>query len=287
MSRLISFIAFIFPFAEPKSPLRIAADASLAARTDALIGSAKWDNETDVALEQANRIMDGELERRKSAEAKATTYLAVLAALVPVTLSIEAAEWEKKVGPAPEWLRLLILIIAVVYTAAAGWHAFRTLQVSGVHVIGAHDLALAWQTDSGPRRLARSTAKHITASQDAINSKVTSIKVTHEHLLRAFTFFILLLLLDPLAYQAQRLGILAPREKEDSSKNENSKDSKTCLTCTTPTVICQAPTPSAAVTPMPAQTPSSPEARPSARGHPQGTPTGVERRANLSCSKRD
>lgn len=225
--------------------------------------------------------MDGELERRKSAEAKATTYLAVLAALVPVTLSIEAAEWEKKVGPAPEWLRLLILTIAVVYTAAAGWHAFRTLQVSGVHVVGVHDLALAWQTDNGPRRLALSTAKHITASQDAINSKVTSIKVTHEHLLRAFTFFILLLLLDPLAYQAQRLGILAPREKEDTSKDAKSKNVKICLTCPAPTVICQAPAPTAAnaamPTPTPTPIPSTSVARPNTRDHHRAKPKGVER----------
>lgn len=208
MSRLLTIAAFFFPFARPLTAAQKALGAKLDTDTGALIDSAHWDKAPAAALEQANRIMDGELERRKNAEAKATTYLAVLAALVPVTLSIEAAEWDHKTGPAPEWLRLTILIIAVIYTAAAGWFAFRALQVSGVHVVGVYDLAKAWQTANGAQKLAESTARHIQASHGAINAKVTSIKVTHAHLIRAFFFFILLLLIDPVAFQLKAMGMI-------------------------------------------------------------------------------
>lgn len=212
INRLLAALAFIFPFARPLTTEQKSSMQRLDDDTNALIASAKWEKSPAGALEQASKIMDAELERRKSAESKATTYLAVLAALVPVTLSIEAAEWDKKTGPAPEWLRLTILVIAVIYTGAAGWYAFKALQVTGIHVIGVYDLAKAWQGSNGQQRLAESTAKHIRASHAAINAKVTSIKVTHAHLIRAFFFFIVLLLLDPVTYQLQTMGIV-PKEQ--------------------------------------------------------------------------
>jgi hypothetical protein len=213
ISRFLAALAFVFPFARPLTLEQQAFTQRLDDDTKALINSANWEKSPASALEYASRIMDGELERRKSAEGKATTYLAVLAALVPVTLSIEAAEWDHKTGPAPEWVRLMILIVAVIYTGAAGWYAFRALQVAGVHVVGVYDLAQAWQGSNGQQKLAESTAKHIRASHAAINAKVTSIKVTHAHLIRAFLFFIALLLLDPVAYQLQAIGVIPKVEQ--------------------------------------------------------------------------
>lgn len=209
INRFLTLITFIFPFPRPLTSEAKARVKALNDSTEALINSARWDKSPASALEQAARIVDSEHERRRTAERKATTYLAVLAALVPVTLSIQAAEWDNKTGPAPQWLRLLILVIAVTYTAAAGWNAFKALQVAGIHVIGVHDLAKAWQGSDGPKNLAQSTAFHILASHSAINAKVTSIKVTHAHLIRAFFFFIILLLIDPVTYQLQSIGVIS------------------------------------------------------------------------------
>lgn len=215
--RFFAFLALLFPFPLPLTSKQKADQESLDNDTKAMIATAKWDKSTGAALDQANRIMDSEHERRKTAEGKATTYLAVLAALVPVTLSIEAAEWDHKTGPAPEWFRITILIIAVIHTAAAGWYAFRALQVRGIHVIGVYDLAKAWQSVSGQQKLAESTAQHIRASHAAINNKVTAIKVTHAHLIRAFLFFIMLLLIDPVTYQLQAIGLVGKAKIEGSS----------------------------------------------------------------------
>jgi hypothetical protein len=117
-------------------------------------------------------------------------------------------------------LRLLVLIIAVIYTAAAGWNAFKALHVRGMHVIGVYDLAKAWQGSDGPKKLAESTANHILASHSAINAKVTSIKITHDHLIRAFFFYIVLLLIDPVTYQIQSIGIIS-KAKDSTGEVSN------------------------------------------------------------------
>lgn len=233
ISHLLATLAFVFPFPRPLTADQKCEAERLDGDTEALIETASWDKSPASALEQASRIMDAELERRKSAESKATTYLAVLAALVPVTLSIEAAEWDQKTGPAPEWLRLMTLIVAVIYTGAAGWYAFKALQVTGIHVVGIYDLAKAWQGSNGQQKLAISTAKHIRASHAAINAKITSIKVTHAHLIRAFLFFIVLLLLDPVAYQLQAIGVIPNTERwyQSAGRGSDRSDHTTPTDC--------------------------------------------------------
>jgi hypothetical protein len=191
---------FIFPTITPLSSAQ-KASAVAALETDKdLIEKAEWSTDANAAMEQAVRLADAEVDRRKTAESKASTYLAVLAALVPVVLSIEAAGWEKKVGPAPEWLRLSILGIAIIYTAAAGWNAVRTLQVTGFHALSAREMAQAWSQPKPVPKIVSAILKHTRDSQNAVNQKVTFVKLTHMHLMRAFGCFIALLLLDPIAY---------------------------------------------------------------------------------------
>jgi hypothetical protein len=122
----------------------------------------------------------------------------LLAALVPVIITLQAAKWEKKAGPAPDTARLLVLAVAIVYVAAAGFHAFATLQVQGFQRVGEAEIAAAWQTPSPLYKLTRGTLLATRRSRDAVNAKITRIRVTLEHLLRAFGTFVLLLLLDPL-----------------------------------------------------------------------------------------
>ena len=95
---------------------------------------------------------------------------------------------------------IIVLAIATVYVAAAGFHAFKTLQVQGFQRIGEAEIAAAWKTQAPMPKLTRGTLLASRRSRDAVNAKVTRIRVTHEHLLRAFGTFVLLLLLDPLFY---------------------------------------------------------------------------------------
>lgn len=115
-------------------------------------------------------------------------------------ITLQAANWEKKAGPAPDAARLLVLAVATIYVAAAGYHAFKTLQVAGFQRVGEAEIAAAWRTQKPLRKLTRGTLLATRRSRNAVNAKITRIRVTHEHLMRAFGAFILLLLLDPLFY---------------------------------------------------------------------------------------
>ena len=58
----------------------------------------------------------------------------------------------------------------------------------------------------------------------AINEKVTSIKITHAHLIRAFFFFIILLLIDPVTYQLQSIGIISKAKESCTELCVSSSD---------------------------------------------------------------
>lgn len=200
MSWLRRLADAVFPHIEPLTPVQEADQAKRLKEDLAAIHAAGWSPSEERALDEAQRVSAAEMDRVRSAETKATTYLAVLAALVPVIITLQAANWEKKAGPAPDAARLAVLAIATIYVAAAGFHAFKTLQVSGFQRIGEAEVADAWRTPNPLRKLTRGTLLASRNSRDVVNAKITRIRVTHEHLLRAFSAFILLLLLDPLFY---------------------------------------------------------------------------------------
>jgi len=190
----------VFPYIEALTPAQKEDERQRYDRDIAAIEAADYTANDQRALDEAQKVSAAENERVRTAEGKATTYLAVLAALVPVIITLQAANWEKKAGPAPDAARLVVLAVATVYVAAAGFHAFKTLQVQGFQRVGEAEIAAAWQTPSPLRKLTRGTLLATRRSRDAVNAKITRIRVTHEHLLRAFGTFVLLLLLDPLFY---------------------------------------------------------------------------------------
>jgi hypothetical protein len=196
----MNLVDFVFPYIEPLNMDEKKAQEKSLAADIAAINAAKFSDQPDRALAEAQRVADAETARVRTAETKATTYLAVLAALVPLIVAFQAATWENKAGPAPTAVKLTVLAAATVYLAAAGYHAFRTLQVSGFQRVVEGEIAAAWRTSRPLERLTRATLLASRRSRDTVNRKVTSIKVTHEHLIRAFAAFVLLLALDPIFY---------------------------------------------------------------------------------------
>lgn len=191
---------WVFPYIEPLTATQKTAQAWRLQQDRVAIQAANWARNEERALDEVQKVAAAEMERVRTAEGKATTYLAVLAALVPVIITLQAANWEKKAGPAPDAARLFVLTLATVYVAAAGYHAFMTLQVRGFQKVGESEIVAAWRTPNPLSKLIRGTLLATRNSRDVVNEKVTRILVTHEHLLRAFGLFILLLLLDPLFY---------------------------------------------------------------------------------------
>ena len=192
----------VFPHIEPLSAADQAAEDQRLIDDEAAIAASTWTPGEERALDEAQRVADADMERVRTAEGKATTYLAVLAALVPIIITLQAANWEKKAGPAPDSARLFVLAVATIYIAAAGYHAFKTLQVTGFQRVGEAELVSAWSGPDHLQKVIRGTLLASRRSRNAVNAKVTRIRVTHEHLLRAFGTFILLLLLDPLFHLA-------------------------------------------------------------------------------------
>ncbi len=72
--------------------------------------------------------------------------------------------------------------------------------MTGFQRVGEKELAAAWGTSDPLAEMTRSSLLASRRSRDAVNSKVTRIRVTHEHLLRAFATFVLLLLVGPIFY---------------------------------------------------------------------------------------
>jgi hypothetical protein len=250
----------IFPVLEPHDAAKAAV---IRAKLDAdlkAIRTAKWSSHEERALDEAQRIGQAEADRVNKSEAKATTYLAALAALVPLVLTIEAANWEKKSGPAPEWARLVLLTIATIYIAAAAFHAFRTLGVVGFQRIGEAELTAAWRSRYPLRRLTRETLVATRLSRETVNSKVTGVLLARAHLVRAFAAFVLLLLLDPFFYALGSRGTAqgavekqAPIIRQRTSSNDPNcrAGSEANKAVNIGTTLCRASTSSASSGPPP------------------------------------
>jgi hypothetical protein len=166
---------WVFPYIEPLTAAQKTAQARRLQEDRVAIQAANWARNEERALDEVQKVAAAEMERVRTAEGKATTYLAVLAALVPVIITLQAANWEKKAGPAPDAARLFVLTLATVYVAAAGYHAFMTLQVRGFQKVGESEIVAAWRTPNPLSKLIRGTLLATRSSRDVVNEKVTRI----------------------------------------------------------------------------------------------------------------
>jgi hypothetical protein len=168
------------------------------------IKGAQWKQHPEIALDEARRLADAEDERRRGADQNASTYLAVVAALVPLILAVATAIWDGKAGTAPTSVNMLFLALAVIYVAAAGFWAFRVLEVSVANRVGASDLVTAWRRPRPLAALIRDILWAARLNQGKVNQKVSGIKMAHAFLLRAFLTFSALLLFNIAWFLAQQ-----------------------------------------------------------------------------------
>lgn len=185
-----------FPVLQPYSP---AESAKLKADQDSdllAIKNSNWRMHVDVALEEARRLADAENERRRGADQKASTYLAVVAALVPLILTVATSIWDGKAGSAPTWINMLLLAVAVIYVACAGLWAFRVLEVVAANRVGPSDLVKAWHQRDRRAALIGALLMCTRLNHGPVNRKISGIKMAHAFLLRAFLTFALLLLFN-------------------------------------------------------------------------------------------
>lgn len=196
MKAHLALVHFFWPWLERLSPEEVKGREDRSKSDEVRIAALKLERDTATALEEARRMADSEAERRRGTDQKASTYLPLVAALVPLILTVVATLWENKAGSAPTWVNMLLLGLAIAYTAAAGLWAFRVLEVSSSHEPGLGDFELSWKKPRPAQALARQLLLHTRRNLDGINWKVSCIKMAHAFLLRAFLTFSLLLILN-------------------------------------------------------------------------------------------
>ncbi len=193
---VIDVCQFVWPWLEEHTPQEKQALAASLTADEARINSLDFKRGTAIAIEEARRLSDSEAQRRRGTDQKAATYLPLVAALVPLILTVVTAFWEKKTGGAPAWINMLLLALAVSYTAAAGLWAFEELKVSVSHEPGLDDFEKAWSGSTPGEALARRVLLHTRRNREGVNWKVSCIIMAHAFLLRAFLTFSLLLLVN-------------------------------------------------------------------------------------------
>jgi hypothetical protein len=196
MNRFAAFVHFFWPWLEKRSAEEARTLEEKSRSDDARIAALNIGRAPTVALDEIRRLADSEAERRRGTEQKAATYLPLVAALIPLVLTVVSALWEKKAGSAPIWANMLLLGLAVAYMAAAGWWAFRVLKVAISHEPGLGDFEKSLGSQHPTATLAGRLLLHTRRNQEGINWKVSCIKMAHEFLLRAFLAFSFLLALN-------------------------------------------------------------------------------------------
>jgi hypothetical protein len=170
------------------------------------------DAEATPYLDAAQRIADEEDRRKTGAESRATTFIAAVAALIPLmTWSISNAATNTTCTPGWgcfAWTGTFGL--AVTYFITAAYWALKTLAVANYHVIGVEDLVHAKERRLNIQKtLIQQTLLQARRNRDTINRKLTYIKVAQQRFFNGLVVLGFLLILDPVS----RFDLL------DASKN--------------------------------------------------------------------
>ena len=162
----------------------------------AQIERAHWEP-IDSVLEEARRLVLREEERRKSADTKATIYLAVLTAVIPLSAAL-IKDFSNFFLTFGDW-QLVILVplflLAMCYLLAAGIWAFRTIQVSVQYRVDVDELIKLDHHSQIDVALCREILKSVRNNRDTANEKISQMTMAHKFLKRMFVLFVLLLIL--------------------------------------------------------------------------------------------
>lgn len=169
------------------------AEETLARLSDlAAIKNCDWEKETEVALDQARLLAEQESDRKRSAENKASIYLAVIAAIVPVLASLLTDFFNdgfSALALAFRTISIILFVLGTLYLIMSGVWAFRTLSVSTHARVDAADLVAAWQMPKPSTRLISELLSATRYNRSGVNKKMDYIWLAQEFLLRTFLCF--------------------------------------------------------------------------------------------------
>lgn len=150
-------------------------------------------------LETARLVLAEEDGRKAGAEARATAFLAAVAALIPLmTWAVGTASPVCSPGlGCGAWSAALIL--AVFYLMAAGFWSLRTFAVDTYHCLGVEEVRrFAYDADF-ELAVAKETLRNARLNRDTINRKLVFIKCAQRCFYQALFLLAVLLMCDPIA----------------------------------------------------------------------------------------
>lgn len=159
------------------------------------IERANW-KPIDSILEEARWLALSEEERRKSADTKATIYLAVLTAVIPLSATL-IKDLPTSFRTFEYWqLGILIglFVWTMCYLLAAGIWAFRTIQVSVQYRVDVDELVKLSNHNQVDAALCKEILKSVRNNRDTVNEKISRMIMAHKFLVRMFVSFILFLM---------------------------------------------------------------------------------------------
>ena len=199
----MSLRELVWPMLELPSHVEAGQDAAKTQADLDLIRQANLTDDLDTLLDETRRLTDAEADRRKTTESKATIYLTVVGVLVPILASITPTILADKGGLTRPLVTFVIFTIAGVYLLRSGLWAFRTLKVAAASRLDAVELISMWGHPDRKAALAKALLGCVRRNRGGVNAKVTCIKMAHELGLRAFSMFVLALIVhavwDPAA----------------------------------------------------------------------------------------
>ena len=184
---------FVWPCLDYGSPEQINKTKQHAEDLVTEIASSRWKG-TSIVLEEIRSLAAREDERRRTAETKATIYLAVLAAIVPLSATI-FKDLTEYLDPLRGWqmaVLVVILLFAVAYLLAAGVWTFKTIEVSGYRRVGVEDLLRMKQKEETELALCRELLRSVIENRSVVNEKVSKLLMAHAFLVRMFVVYVLL-----------------------------------------------------------------------------------------------
>lgn len=190
----------IWPSIEPLKPAELANDRQETMNDTAEIRAMSVQQNQEQFLEAARGVQEVEAGRKAAAETRAAMYITATAALIPLLT------WIVTNGPAecgaeswPLW-RTGFFAASVIYLMGAAYWSLKAMSVTAYHCIAVETLMKIHKSGEDlTAALTRETLLIARRNRDAINEKITYVKVTQEWFFRAVAVQGFLLIADPAA----------------------------------------------------------------------------------------
>ena len=157
------------------------------------IEEAHWDP-IEPVLEQARILALREENRNKTAETKASIYIAALIAFSPLTATLIVQIYNSFQGWQLFILTLLILLVVIYFIRAIFW-ALNAIKVAPLGRVDVIELCNLNEKNKTEIVLCKEILKVVRKNWKFTNTKVDKVSMSHENLRCLFFSFVLLLIL--------------------------------------------------------------------------------------------